>query len=195
MWLLVGLGNPGAEYRHHRHNIGFLALDRIGERHGFAGFRSSKFQAEVAEGSLGPDRVLALKPATYMNLSGTAVGAAMRFYKIPLERLVVVHDEVDLPGGRLRTKRGGGAGGHNGLRSIDQHCGVDYRRLRLGIGHPGDKDRMVGHVLGNFSGDDRAWLDPVLDAVAEYAPLLLAADEALFATRATARIKAALPPA
>ncbi|TAD91593.1 MAG: aminoacyl-tRNA hydrolase [Alphaproteobacteria bacterium] len=183
MWLLVGLGNPGRDYAGNRHNIGFMALDAIVRRHGFSGYRSSKFSAEIAEGALGGERVLALKPLTFMNVSGEAVGAAARFYKIPPEAVIVIHDEVDLAAGKPRTKRGGGHGGHNGLRSIDQHIGTSYRRLRLGIGHPGSKERMTGHVLGDFTAQDRIWLDPLLDAVADHAALLLSADEAAFSNK------------
>ncbi len=190
--LLVGLGNPGPAYARNRHNIGFMALDAVVRRHGFGPFRS-RFRGEAAEGTLAGRRVLALKPMTYMNESGRAVAEAVRFHKLPLADVVVFHDELDLAEGRLRVKRGGGHAGHNGLRSIHTHIGPDYRRVRLGIGHPGDKARVVGHVLKDFAKADERWLGPLLDAVAEHAPLLVAGDDAGFMSKVA--LATALPRA
>lgn len=179
MFLVVGLGNPGPEYAGNRHNIGFMAADAIARRHGFGPFRA-KFQGLAADGVIGGAKVLLLKPMTYMNLSGQAVGTAARFHKIPLEHVIVMHDELDLAPGRVRAKTGGGSAGHNGLKSIDAHLGREYRRVRLGIGHPGDRDRVTGHVLKDFAKADREWLDPLLEAIADAMPLLLAGDESAF---------------
>ncbi len=182
MLLVVGLGNPGPEYARNRHNIGFMAADALVRRHSFGPWRS-KFQADIAEGGIDGERVLLLKPHTYMNLSGQSVAAAARFLKIATPDIVVLHDDLDLAPGRLRVKRGGGAGGHNGLKSIDTHMGQDYRRVRLGIGHPGDKDLVSGYVLHDFAKADEAWLGPLLDAVADTFPLLAAGDDTGFMTR------------
>ncbi|MBB4285207.1 aminoacyl-tRNA hydrolase [Roseospira goensis] len=171
MLLFVGLGNPGADYARHRHNIGFMAVDAIAARHGFSPFRS-KFQGQLADGRLGGEKVLLLKPQTYMNLSGQAAGQAARFHKLEPAQVVVFHDELDLAPGKVKVKTGGGAAGHNGLRSLDSHLGNGYRRVRLGIGHPGDKARVHGWVLSDFAKADRAWLAPLLDAVADHAALL-----------------------
>ena len=165
MYLLVGLGNPGSEYENNRHNIGFMAVDEIVRRHGFAPARK-RFQGLIGEGSLAGRKVMALKPQTFMNESGRSVGAAARFYKLRPEQIVVIHDELDLAPGKLRVKQGGGLAGHNGLRSLAAHIGRDFRRIRLGVGHPGDKDRVLGHVLRDFAKSDDAWLDPLLDAIA-----------------------------
>ena len=180
--LVVGLGNPGPEYAGNRHNIGYMAADAMVRRHSFSPWRT-KFQGDVAEGSIDGTKVLVLKPLTYMNLSGQSVAAAARFLKIPVEQVVVIHDELDLPPGRLKVKRGGGAGGHNGLKSIDAHLGREYRRIRLGIGHPGDKDLVAGYVLHDFAKADAAWLAPLIDAVADAFPALLTGDEAGFMNR------------
>jgi PTH1 family peptidyl-tRNA hydrolase len=172
MLLLVGLGNPGPRHAAQRHNVGFMAVDLIVRRHGFSGWRK-RFQGEVAEGHLGGRRVLALKPMTYMNDSGQSVGEAARFHKLALNDVVVFHDELDLAPGKVRVKTGGGAGGHNGIRDLDAHLGADYRRVRIGIGHPGHKDLVYGYVLQDFSKSEREdWLGRVLDAVATEAPLL-----------------------
>lgn len=171
MLLLVGLGNPGPKYAFNRHNIGFMAVDAIIHRHSFSPERQ-RFQGLVSEGTLGGEKVVALKPMTYMNESGRSVGEAMRFYKLEPDQVVVLHDELDLPEGKLRIKLGGGHGGHNGLRSIDAHIGQTYRRVRLGIGHPGDKDRVLGYVLGDFSKAEMKWLEPFLDAIVDAAPLM-----------------------
>jgi len=179
MLLVVGLGNPGAEYARNRHNIGFMAADALVRRHSFSPWKA-KFQATLSEGTLAGDKVWLLKPQTFMNLSGQSVAAALRFLKLAVSDIIVLHDELDLAPGRVKVKRGGGAGGHNGLRSIDAHLGPDYRRVRLGIGHPGDKDRVSGYVLHDFAKADAAWLEPLLDAVADAFPLLTAGDEAGF---------------
>lgn len=172
MLLWAGLGNPEPGMARQRHNIGFMAIDVIAHRHGFSPWRQ-RFKGLVAEGSVGGEKVLALKPMTYMNLSGEAVQAAAAFFKIAPEQITAFHDELDLAPGKLRMKRGGGAAGHNGLRSMDRMLGTpDYWRVRLGIGHPGDKDRVTGHVLGDFAKADRDWLIALLDGVAEAAPLL-----------------------
>ena len=172
MLLWAGLGNPEPGMALQRHNIGFMAIDVIAHRHGFTPWRQ-RFKGLVAEGSVGGEKVLALKPMTYMNLSGEAVQAAAAFFKIAPEQITAFHDELDLAPGKLRMKRGGGAAGHNGLRSMDRILGTpDYWRVRLGIGHPGDKDRVTGHVLGDFAKADRDWLIALLDGVAEAAPLL-----------------------
>jgi PTH1 family peptidyl-tRNA hydrolase len=179
MRLLAGLGNPGPRHAMNRHNIGFMAIDRIAAEHGFGPW-TARFRAEVAEGRLAGEKVLLLKPQTYMNLSGDAVAEAARFYKLATADIVVVHDELDLPPGRCRTKRGGGHAGHNGLRSIMAHLGPDFLRIRLGIGHPGHKDAVAGYVLHDFAKADAPWLEPLLAAIAAAAPLLVAADEARF---------------
>lgn len=171
MLLVVGLGNPGAKYAYNRHNIGFLAVDDIVHRHNFTPWRE-RFSALVAEGRLGSEKAIVMKPMTFMNRSGQAVGAAMRFYKLTPADVIVIHDELDLPPGRVKVKRGGGSGGHNGLKDIDAHIGRDYLRVRLGIGHPGHRDRVTGYVLSDFSRADEDWLDPLVEAVAALAPLL-----------------------
>lgn len=185
--LLVGLGNPGPKYAGNRHNIGFMAADAIARRYRLAGGRT-RFHGEIASGRIGEHEVLALKPMTYMNDSGVSVGEAARFHKIPPAGVFVFHDELDLAAGRLRVKQGGGAAGHNGLRSIDAHFANDYWRVRLGIGHPGDRRRVLGHVLDDFDDDDRRWLDPLLEAVAAFVPLLLAGDAPAFASKVAAAL-------
>ena len=183
MQLWVGLGNPEPSQARHRHNVGFMALDAIACRHGFAPWRQ-RFKGLVAEGSVGGERVLALKPMTYMNDSGESVRPAMAFHKLPPDAVWAFHDELDLAPGKVRVKRGGGAAGHNGLRDIQRALGTpDYWRVRLGIGHPGHKDRVTGHVLGNFAKADGPWLDRLLDAVADAAPLLAARKPEEFMTR------------
>lgn len=179
MLLIVGLGNPGSQYARNRHNVGFMAADAIARRHSFSGF-SRKFRGEIAEGTLAGEKALLLKPMTFMNLSGDSVGEAMRFYKLGPSDILVMHDELDLAPGKLKLKLGGGNGGHNGLKSIDAHCGRDYRRLRIGIGHPGDKARVNPHVLGDFAKADAEWRDPLLDAIAENADLMARGDDAGF---------------
>ena len=166
MKLFVGLGNPGDKYARNRHNVGFMAVERIAAAHGFSPWRR-KFQGEVAEGTIAGERVLLLKPMTYMNESGRSVGEAARFLKIDLADIVVFHDELDLQPGKVRVKTGGGNAGHNGLKSITAHVGNDYVRVRIGIGHPGSKDAVVPYVLNDFAKADRAWLNPLLAAIAE----------------------------
>ena len=180
--LVVGLGNPGPAYAGNRHNIGFMAAEAIARRHGFGPFRA-RFQGEIAEGTVAGRPILVLKPMTYMNESGRSVGAAARFYKIPTEDILVLHDELDLAAGKLRFKDGGGHAGHNGLRSLHGHVGPGYRRVRLGVGRPGDKERVVGHVLKDFAKADAAWLDPLLDAVAEQFPSLVRGDAGAFMSK------------
>jgi PTH1 family peptidyl-tRNA hydrolase len=179
MKLWVGLGNPGAKYAANRHNIGWMALDRIASDHGFAPFRG-KFQGALSEGKFGSEKVLLLKPETFMNLSGQSVGEAMRFYKLSPGDVTVFHDELDLAPGKVRVKQGGGHAGHNGLRSIHQHIGEAYGRVRLGIGHPGHKDRVAGYVLSDFAKADQDWLDDVLRGIADGAPELAAGDSGRF---------------
>ncbi len=192
MRLLVGLGNPGAAYAGQRHNIGFMAVEAVAERHRFPAWRR-KFQALITEGAIGGERAMLLKPQTYMNESGRAVGEAMRFLKLPLESLVVLHDELDLAPGRLKVKQGGGVAGHNGLRSLDAHLGSrDFKRVRIGIGHPGHKERVTGHVLGDFHKADRPWLEAMLDGIAVAAPLLVAGDDAGFMNRVALEVQPVL---
>jgi peptidyl-tRNA hydrolase, PTH1 family len=173
--LIAGLGNPGAEYARNRHNVGFMAADVIADRYRFGPWKA-RFQGHVAEGTVAGRKVHLLKPMTYMNDSGLSVGAAMRFYKLPLEALVVIHDEIDLAAAKLKVKTGGGDAGNNGLRSITATLGPDYRRVRIGIGHPGTKSRVHSHVLSNFAKADEDWLVAMLDAVAE-ATIFLAHDD------------------
>ncbi|MEQ8900425.1 MAG: aminoacyl-tRNA hydrolase [Roseovarius sp.] len=171
MQLFVGLGNPGAKYAGNRHNIGFMAVDRIAEDHRFGPWRT-KFQGHVTEGVLEGEKVILLKPGTFMNLSGQSVGEAMRFYKLTPVDVTVFHDELDLAPGKLRVKTGGGHAGHNGLRSIHAHIGAEYARVRLGIGHPGHKDRVAGYVLQDFAKADQDWLDDMMRGIADGAPWL-----------------------
>ncbi len=175
MRLFVGLGNPGSKYARNRHNIGFMAVDRIAGDHGFGPWKS-KFQAEIAEGRLGGEKVLLLKPQTFMNRSGQSVGEAMRFYKLDSTDITVFHDELDLAPGKVRVKAGGGHAGHNGLRSIHEHIGPAYDRVRLGIGHPGRKEMVSPYVLSDFAKADADWLEDVLRGVSDGA-VHLANDE------------------
>lgn len=182
MHMIVGLGNPGREHAGNRHNIGAMAVDEIARRHGFSPFRS-KFQGLVADGTIDGERVLLLKPETFMNRSGDSVAAAAKFYKLDAGDVTVIYDELDLAPGKLRVKTGGGTGGHNGLRSIDPQIGTDYQRVRLGIGHPGHKDLVSRWVLSDFAKADQAWLDPLLGAVADNAVLLAHKDASNFMNR------------
>lgn len=182
--LLVGLGNPGGEYAGNRHNVGFMAIDRIAEINRFSAFKK-KFGGLLAEGSIEGAKVFLLKPLTYMNLSGEAVASAASFYKIPPERIIVFHDELDLPLAKIRVKQGGGHGGHNGLKNIDSHLGKDYWRVRIGIGHPGDKEMVTNHVLSDFSKGEQKAVDTQLAALSEHIALLLAGDEARFMNKIT----------
>ncbi|KUR71032.1 peptidyl-tRNA hydrolase [Novosphingobium fuchskuhlense] len=179
MQLWVGLGNPGPQYALHRHNVGFMALDTIAEVHGF-GPVQKKFQGWAQDGRIGSQRLILLKPATFMNESGRAVSEALRFYKLGPDALTVFHDELDLAPFKVKVKQGGGHAGHNGLRSIDQHIGPEFRRVRLGIGHPGHKDRVTGHVLGNFAKAEQDDLVEMLGAVAAEAGRLAAGDDVRF---------------
>ncbi len=175
MKLFVGLGNPGAKYARNRHNIGYMAVDRIAEDHGFTPWRS-KFSGVVADGRLGTQKVVLLKPETFMNLSGQSVGEAMRFYKIDPGQVTVFHDELDLAPGKCRVKTGGGHAGHNGLRSLHSHLGEAYNRVRLGIGHPGHKDRVATYVLHDFAKADEDWLDDLIRGVSQGAAKLAEGD-------------------
>lgn len=179
MQLWVGLGNPGPQYALHRHNVGFMALDTLAEVHSF-GPVQKKFQGWLQEGRIGTQKVLLLKPATFMNESGRSVGEAMRFHKLGLDALTVFHDELDLAPFKVKVKQGGGTAGHNGLRSIDQHLGADFHRVRLGIGHPGHKDRVTGHVLGNFAKAEQDDLVEMLGAIASEADWLAKRDDVRF---------------
>lgn len=185
MKLIVGLGNPGAKYAGNRHNIGFMAVDEIHRSHSAFQPWRARFQGQVSEGRLGTDKALLLKPSTYMNESGRSVGEAMRFYKLQPEDIVVLYDELDLPPAKFRMKKGGGHGGHNGLRSISAHIGPDYRRLRLGIGHPGDKKLVSNYVLGDFAKADQHWLEPLLEEIANHADLLATGQDSQFANKLT----------
>jgi PTH1 family peptidyl-tRNA hydrolase len=176
MHILVGLGNPGAKYADNRHNVGFMAADAIARRHSFSPW-TKKFQALVADGTIAGEKVLLVKPQTFMNLSGQSVGEAVRFYKLDSTDVTVLYDELDLVAGKVRVKLGGGAGGHNGIRSLDQHISNAYRRVRIGIGHPGVKEMVMPHVLGDFAKADKVWLEPLLDAIADAAPLLVKNDD------------------
>lgn len=190
MILIAGLGNPGARYAGNRHNIGFMALDAIARRHGLPAWRR-RFQGEATDGRIGEERALLLKPMTYMNESGRSVGEAMRFLNLTPDDVVVLHDELDLAAGKVRAKTGGGAAGHNGLRSITAHIGPDFHRLRLGIGRPQQREQGQGYVLSDFHKLDRDWLDPMLEAVADNADLLARRDFA----RLQNKIHLALNPA
>lgn len=175
MKMFVGLGNPGAKYAQNRHNIGFMAVDQIAADHGFAPWRA-KFQGQVSEGRLGSEKVVLLKPETFMNLSGQSVGEAMRFYKLDSTDITVFHDEIDLAPAKVRLKAGGGHAGHNGLRSLHQHIGPHYDRVRMGVGHPGHKDAVPGYVLHDFAKADAEWLDDVLRGLSDGAVALAEGD-------------------
>lgn len=179
MKIIVGLGNPGPQYAANRHNIGFMAVDALHRKHPFGPW-SKKFKAQIAEGEIAGEKVLLMKPQTFMNLSGEAVGEAMRFYKLGPGDIIAIHDELDLPAGKVKLKVGGGHGGHNGLKSLDAHCGRDYKRLRLGIGHPGSKELVHNHVLGDFAKVDQGWLDEMMDDIAINAELLFDGDGSKF---------------
>jgi peptidyl-tRNA hydrolase, PTH1 family len=182
MLLIAGLGNPGVQYANNRHNIGFMAADAIVRRHNFNPWQK-KFSGLVSEGTLDGIKALVLKPQTFMNDSGRSVQAAINFYKLDLKDLTVIYDELDLTPGKLRVKTGGGSGGHNGIKSIDQHCGKEYRRVRLGIGHPGSKEQVHHHVLGDFAKADARWVQELLDAIAGATSLFASPDENAFANK------------
>lgn len=194
MLLLVGLGNPGPKYERNRHNIGFMAVDRIVRRHSFQQDRA-RFQAICAEGLIDGRKTLAMKPTTFMNESGRAVGEAVRFFKLDPEQVVVLHDELDLVLGKVRAKRGGGHAGHNGLRSITQHIGPDFWRIRIGIGHPGEKERVHGHVLSDFAKADEPMVERILDAICDASPLIAKEDFNGFMTRTALLINPPKPKA
>jgi PTH1 family peptidyl-tRNA hydrolase len=194
MFLVVGLGNPGPAYVGNRHNIGFMAVDEIVRRHGFSPWRT-KFQGEIADGVVDGKKALVLKPMTYMNDSGRSVLAAATFYKISPEDIIVFHAEIDLAPGKLRVKRGGGHAGHNGLRSIHAGIGADYARVRMGVGHPGDKGEVKNYVLKDFSKADQEWLDPMLDGCAEFLGDMLDGDDPSFMSKVAHRISPNRPNA
>lgn len=187
MKLFVGLGNPGAKYAQNRHNIGFMAVDRIAEDHGFGPWRN-KFQGLVSEGHLGGEKVILLKPETFMNRSGQSVGEAIRFYKLEPGEIVVFHDEIDLAPGKLRVKQGGGHAGHNGLRSLHSHIGDAYGRVRMGVGHPGHKDAVPTYVLKDFPKADHDWLDDMLRGISDGAPDLAVGDTGRFQNAVALRL-------
>ena len=190
--LITGLGNPGAQYRGNRHNIGFMAVDAMARAHGFPAFRA-KFHGLASEGVIAGEKVLLLKPETFMNESGRAVGEAMRWLKLSLDEIVVLHDELDLPPGKLRAKKGGGNAGHNGLRSISALVGNDYRRLRIGIGHPGDKALVHGYVLSDFDSGERAWVGAMCETLSKGAEILLRGEDASLQTRVDVAMRALAP--
>ncbi len=179
MRLLVGLGNPGARYAGNRHNIGFMVVDKIARRHSVGPWRR-RFHGVAAEGPIGAERALLLLPGTYMNNSGLAVAEAARFYKLEPASVIVVHDELDLAPGKVRVKAGGGSAGHNGLRSVTAHIGNDYKRVRIGVGHPGDKDLVLNYVLNDFAKDERPWVEALCEIIAENAELILKGADATF---------------
>ena len=186
--LIAGLGNPGAEYARNRHNAGFMALDTIHASYDFAPWRA-RFHGLISEGTLAGRKTWLLKPMTFMNESGRSVGEAVHFLKLPLSALVVIHDEIALEAAKLRAKTGGGDAGNNGCRSITAAIGPDYRRVRIGVGHPGEKHRVTGHVLGNFSKADEDWMVPMLSAIAEAAPFLAKDDDPGFMNKVTTILK------
>ncbi len=192
MKLFVGLGNPGSEHARQRHNVGFMALERVAERHRLGPWKK-RFHGLVCEGPIGGHRVMLLQPQTYMNDSGRSVGEAQRYVKVSEHDIYVFHDELDLAPGKLKVKTGGGNAGHNGLRSITAHIGNEYARVRIGIGHPGSKEQVLRHVLHDFAKADAAWLDPLLDAIADAAPRLAAGDDARFLTDVARATKAGEP--
>ncbi len=179
MLLLVGLGNPGARYAGNRHNIGFMVLQAIAKRHGIGPWRR-RFQGVACEGPIGGERVLLLLPETFMNESGRAVAEAEHFYKLPLTGVTVFHDEIDLRPAKVRVKIGGGIAGHNGLRSISEHIGNDYRRVRIGVGHPGNKDMVQHYVLSDFAKSERGWVEALIDIIADNADILARGEDATF---------------
>lgn len=186
MWILVGLGNPGKEYEDNRHNVGFMAIDEIASQFALGPFKS-KFEGEIAEGRIGEEKIVLVKPMTFMNLSGQCVQKVARFYKVTPNRIIAFHDELDLAAGKMRVKKGGGAAGHNGLKSMDACLNSqDYWRVRMGIGHPGDRERVTGHVLGDFSKAEREWLPDWLRACAKHVPLLMAGKHEDYMTKVAA---------
>ena len=192
MRLFVGLGNPGAKYAGNRHNIGFMAIDRIASDHGFGPFRA-KFQGVLSEGRLGDVKVALLKPETFMNLSGNSVQEALRFFKLTPPDVVVFHDEIDLAPAKLKVKQGGGHAGHNGLRSIQSHLGPDFVRVRMGVGHPGHKDAVPGYVLRDFAKAEAEWLDDMLRGISDGAPWLAGGDTGRFSSEVARRLSPQRP--
>ncbi len=194
MHLLVGLGNPGKKYQAHRHNVGFMAVDAIADRHKLSPYRS-KFNAAMIEGSINGTRIILLKPQTFMNDSGISVAAAAKFFKLELSDITVLYDELDLAPGKVRIKTGGGNGGHNGIRSMEAHLGKEFSRVRIGIGHPGHKDRVHNHVLGDFAKADNEWLEPLLNAVGDHAGLLADGQASSFMNKISLAINGDAPNA
>ncbi|MGJ8527096.1 aminoacyl-tRNA hydrolase [Maritalea sp.] len=194
MHLLVGLGNPGKKYQAHRHNVGFMAVDAIADRHSLSPYRA-KFNAEMVEGSINGTRVILLKPQTFMNDSGISVAAAAKFFKLAPSDITVLYDELDLAPGKVRIKTGGGNGGHNGIRSMEAHLGKDFHRVRIGIDHPGHKDRVHSHVLGDFAKADNVWLEPLLDAIGEYAGMLANGEASSFMNKIALAVNGEAPTA
>jgi len=190
--LLIGLGNPGSGYALNRHNVGFMAVDRIAESYSFSRW-SARFGGQIAEGIIDGNKTYAFKPMSYMNLSGNPAGELVRFYKIALSSITVIHDELDLPLCKLRVKRGGGHGGHNGLKSLDEHLGKDYQRVRFGIGHPGDKDAVSDYVLADFAKAERPQVDACIDEISRHVTLLLQGDEAGFMNKIALAFQPAKP--
>ena len=188
MHLLAGLGNPGAKYAGNRHNVGFMVVDEIYRRFNFASFRV-KFDGDLSEGSIDGHKALLLKPMTFMNDSGISVAAAARFFKIPPSRIVVFHDELDLEPGKIRAKTGGGVAGHNGLKSIAQHLSKDFRRVRIGIGHPGERDLVTRYVLQDFARADMVWVDKIIEAIAEASPHLVEDMDSAFTSKVALTLK------
>ena len=189
MWLLVGLGNPGNKHEGNRHNIGFMTADALADDNNFPAYKS-KFNGEYTEGRFANEKIMILKPMTYMNESGQSVGKVAKFYKIPPEKIIVFYDELDLPPGKVKVKQGGGTGGHNGIKSIDAHLGnKNYWRVRMGIGHPGDKNRVSGYVLSDFSKEEQKWLPDFIDTVVRFSDNLVQGNEADFMTRVAENFK------
>ena len=191
MQLIVGLGNPGAEHENNRHNLGFMAIDKINEKYKVGKWRN-KFQSDMTIGSIGDQKIMLLKPLTYMNNSGQAVRAILNFYKLEIEKTIVFFDEIELAPGKIRAKKGGGHAGHNGIRNIIDQNGDGFWRIKIGIGHPGSKDKVAQYVLKNFSHTDKSWLSELLDSLTQYTPTLLNGDSNLFMT-AIANIMNSVP--
>ena len=194
MLLLVGLGNPGPGYAKNRHNLGFMAVDEIVRRHGFGPYRR-RFQSDISEGHVGGEKLLALKPLQYMNRSGLPIKSAAAFYKLEPEEIIVIYDEIDLAPGKVRVKKGGGHGGHNGIRDVARHMGPDFWRVRVGVGHPGDKDRVEGYVLQDFAKAEWPLIERVIDAVADELPLLVDGDDGAFMSKVAHRVNPPRPKA
>ncbi|WP_455479033.1 aminoacyl-tRNA hydrolase [Bartonella sp. B23] len=188
MWLIAGLGNPGSQYQNNRHNIGFMAVDAIYQLFSFSPW-SKKFQAKISSGFIDREKTLLIKPQTFMNLSGQAIEEALQFYKLDLKNLIIIYDELDLPLGKVRIKIGGGSNGHNGIKSIDAHCGTDYHRIRLGIGRPNSKELVHKHVLGNFTKSDQECLPPLLETIAKNITLFFKGEEDLFMNKISQAMK------